>query len=218
MITLGGTLKRKERLSARLGDVLSELYLASATLKRFEDQGRPMDDLPLLQWALEDGLYRMQESLRSLLRNLPLRPLAWLLRLLLFPTGYPHTEPRDSSAASAAQLLLSPSGTRDRLTAGVYMSRDPQDAVGRIEQALDAAIAAEPVERTLRTARCQGQLHEKSLPALAREALAAGLIGESDLRRIDELVELTRAVIQVDAFYAYGRQFLREVHGMDHAA
>lgn len=218
MMTLGSTLKRKERLSARLGDVLSELYLASATLKRFEDQGRPADDLPLLQWALEDGLYRMQERLRSLLRNLPMRPLGWVLRLILFPSGYPHTEPRDRSATHAAELLLSPSATRDRLTEGIYTSRDPREAVGRLERALDAAIAAEPVERTLRNARHQGQLHGKTLSALAYEALSAGLIGESDLRRVEELVELARDVIDVDAFASYGRQFLREIDGMDHAA
>ncbi len=81
MMTLGGALKRKERLSARLGDVLSEMYLTSAVLKQFEDDGSPEADLPLLHWACENAFYRMQESLRLLIRNLPFRPLAWLLRI-----------------------------------------------------------------------------------------------------------------------------------------
>ncbi len=85
MMTLGATLKRKERLSARLGDVLSEMYLTSAVLKQYQDDGCPGEDWPLVRWACETSFYRMQESLRLLIRNLPFRPLGWLLRLVLFP-------------------------------------------------------------------------------------------------------------------------------------
>jgi len=119
-ITLGGALKRKERLSARLGDVLSELYLASATLKHFIDQGSRESDLPLMRWACDDSLYRIQAALRSLFRNLPFPPLAWILKLLVFPTGLPYGKPCDHLGHTAARTLLSTSGVRDRLTDGIF--------------------------------------------------------------------------------------------------
>jgi acyl-CoA dehydrogenase len=200
MMTLGGSLKRKERLSARLGDVLSELYLASAVLKQFEDQGRPEEDLPLVRWALDDGLYRMQESLRSLIRNLPMRPLAWLLHGLVFPSGTPFTEPDDRLGHKAARLLLNPSEARDRLTADIFTSDDPQQAVGRLELAMAMAERVAPIEKTLAKARRSGQITGKTLHELAVAAEKAGLIKQDEIRLLDEMEALRREVVKVDAF------------------
>ncbi|PLY15921.1 MAG: acyl-CoA dehydrogenase [Sedimenticola sp.] len=124
MMTLGGSLKRKERISARLADVLSELYLTSAVLKHFKDEGSREADLPLVNWVCENSLYRIQEAFRTLFRNLPYPPLGWILRTVIFPTGLPFTVPKDTEGHAAARLLLSPSEARDRLTAGIYMTRD----------------------------------------------------------------------------------------------
>lgn len=207
MMTLGGSLKRKERLSARLGDVLSELYLTSAVLKRFEDQGRPEDDLPLVSWACENSLYQMQESLRLLYRNLPLRPLGWLLRLVVFPTGRPYTAPRDRVDHAAAGILLQPGAARERLTRGIFITDDAAYRQGQIEQAFAQAAKVAPIERTLREARRAGLLRKGSPSELADEALAAGVISEDEAQALQHMAKLRRAVIMVDSFAQYGNRF-----------
>ncbi len=149
LMTLGGALKRKERLSARLGDLLSELYIASGCLKHFIDQGEPPADQSLLHWALQQSLQRIQQAQLELWGNLPFRPLAWLLRLWTFPTGLPFQPPADRLEHRVAGLLLQPSEARDRLTGHVYISRDPSDSMGALELALSAVSAATPIEKTL---------------------------------------------------------------------
>jgi len=204
MMTLGGTLKRKERLSARLGDVLSELYIASAVLKHYENQGCQKEDLPLLQWALDDGLYRIQESLRSLLRNLPIRPLAWVLRHLIFPTGLPYVEPDDKKGHQAARLLLRPSEARDRLTADIYTNNDPAMAVGRHELALAMAERVAPIEKALGKARRDGLITGKTIYELAADAQEKGIIQAEEVVLLEEMGTLRSQVIQVDAFDHFG--------------
>ncbi len=196
MLTLGGALKRKERLSARLGDVLSNLYLASAALKRFEDQGRPSEDLPLVRWACEDCLFRIQERLRSLLRNLPHRSVAWLLRVAIFPSGLPYAAPSDHQERSVARLLLTPSAARDRLTADIFVSMEPSETSGRLERALASSVAVEAIENKIRKARRQGRITDES-PA---QALEAGVIDPREAAQLSEAESLRREAIQVDDF------------------
>ena len=214
MMTLGATLKRKERLSARLGDVLSEMYLTSAVLKQYQDDDCPEEDWPLVRWSCETSFYRMQESLRLLVRNLPFRPLGWLLRLLLFPSGYPWTEPDDRMSHEAARLLLTPSESRERLTAGIFITEDEHFRQGIIEQAFRQAARVAPLEKTLREARRAGVIHSRELLEQAREALAEGLIGEADLKELEKMRMLRRRVIAVDSFEHYGRRnLLHETDG-----
>ena len=209
MMTLGGSLKRKERLSARLGDVLSELYLTSAVLKRFEDQGRPDEDLPLVRWACDNSLYRMQERFRLLFRNLPYRPLAWLLRWIVFPSGAPYTATRDRIDHDAAQVLLKPGAARDRLTDGIFITDDPAFRQGEIEEAFVQAARVEPIEKTLRDARRAGLLRSKAYAAQIEEALAEGVITPADAAELERMQVLRRKVIMVDSFAQYGKQFAR---------
>jgi acyl-CoA dehydrogenase len=204
MMTLGGSLKRKERLSSRLGDVLSELYLTSAVLKRFEDQGRQEADLPLVRWASEDALYRIQESTRALLLNLPFRPLAWLLRLTIFPTGLPYSEPSDRLGHQAARILLEPSHARDRLTEDVFTSTNPESVAGRLDQALQTISEAAPIERTVREARRAGQIRADSSQGLIKAAVGLQLITEADQQLLERAEQLRNQVIQVDAFDQVG--------------
>ncbi len=119
MLLLGGSLKRRERLSARLGDILSWLYLASATLKRYEDSGRPADDLPFVHWAMHDALHKIQQAFYGLFENLPNRFVAGALRLVVFTYGREFEPPRDNLGHAVVQTLLAPGPARDRLTAGV---------------------------------------------------------------------------------------------------
>ncbi len=213
MMTLGGALKRKERLSARLGDVLSELYLTSSVLKRFEDQGRPEEDLPLVQWACENSLYRMQESLRLLFRNLPFRPLAWLLRLVVFPTGSPYTEPSDLVDRDAAQLVMTPGAARDRLTQGIYIGHEHHSRQADYERAFAHAARVEPIEKTLRDAKHAGLLRSKHAADRIDEAIEQGIITQEDADALIEMQALRRDVIMVDSFPDYGKQYARQPKG-----
>jgi acyl-CoA dehydrogenase len=206
MMTLGGALKRKERLSARLGDILSELYLTSAVLKRFEDQCRPEDDLPIVRWCCEQSLYRMQECFRLLFRNLPFRPLGWVLRLLVFPSGQPYTETRDDLDHQVAQVLLQPGEARQRLTAGIFITDDQNFRQGQIEQAFAQAAKVAPIEKTLRVARRNGLIQGRGLETQAREALDQGLIEPEDAQAIQKMQELRAIVVAVDSFAHYGKQ------------
>ncbi|WP_195910691.1 acyl-CoA dehydrogenase [Solemya velum gill symbiont] len=134
MMTLGGSLKRRERLSARLGDVLSELYLSSSVLRQYREQGETTEEYPLVRWTLQESLYRMQESFRSLYRNMPNRSLAWLLRLLTFPRGYLFSEPSDKAAHEAAAVLLKPSRIREQLIKGVFIHPDTSHKTALLER------------------------------------------------------------------------------------
>jgi len=145
MLVLGGALKRHEALSGRLADVLSQLYLASASLKHFEDQGRSAADLPLVQWVCEDALSTIQEQLDALLTNFPNRAVARLLRILIFPLGRCTQRPDDALTHQVANLLLEPSPARDRLTSGIYLPLDTAETVGRLDRALETIVAADAI-------------------------------------------------------------------------
>lgn len=142
MATLGGNLKRKERISARLGDLLSQLYLASATLKRYQDEGRQSEDLPLVQWAVEDALYKLQSSLDDLLDNFP-AGLGGVLRLVLFPFGRPLKRPSDVLDHKVAKIMQTPCASRDRLGKGQFWEACDNNAVGIQEQTFKDILAAE---------------------------------------------------------------------------
>ncbi len=200
MLLLGGALKRKERLSARLGDVLSCLYLASTVLKRFEDDSRPADDAPLVRWVCDDLLYRAQDALQDFLRNFPSQLIARLLKWSIFPWGRSFAVPSDRQGHILARLLLEPSTTRDRLTAGVYVPNDENETMGRIEAALRKVIAAEPVEKALSDAIKKGHVQGYDIEQQIQHALKAGVITGSQVDILRAAHAARRAVIQVDDF------------------
>lgn len=200
MASMGGDLKRREKLSARLGDVLSLLYLCSATLKRFEDDGRPPADEPLMHWAIWDSLFRAQTALEGVISNLPNRLLAKLIKRIVLPLGRPLVVPSDDLGARVAALLIAPSASRDRLTAGTYLPTDEHDAVGTLEHALTAALAAEPIEARLRHAVKTGVLAVPVGQDAATCAHAAGLITAEELACVKRFEVLRNRVIAVDDF------------------
>lgn len=200
LMTLGGDLKRKEKLSGRLADILSQLYLISACLKRYHDDGCPEDDLPLLQWACDDALYQMQESLRGLLRNFSFRPLASVLRFMIMPWGKSYHLPEDRLGHKVAQLLLSPSETRDRLTKGIYVPKGDDEALGRLEDTLQKVIDAEPIERMLRAAVKSGKLNKAVEIDLVQQGLAAGVIEAHEAEQIRAAIAARSGVVKVDDF------------------
>ncbi len=209
LMNLGGALKRRERLSARLGDVLSELYIASSVVKHFAAGPRSADETALFHWAMEDGLYRIQEALRGLWRNLPNRGLAWLMRTLVFPTGLPYKGPGDRLDHAAARVLLAPSATRDRLSAGIFTSTDPNQPVGRLDLALELAEQADAVQRIIAKARKLGRIQALDAQASVTEALAARIITVREAELLHKAERLRDLVIQVDAFADYGAKNVR---------
>lgn len=200
LLTLGGTLKRKERISGRFADVLSHLYLCSCALKHFENQGSHSEDLPLLHWACQHSLHRAQQSLLAIFWLLPLRLPARLLRMALFPFGKPYAPPQDPLVGQLAQLLLSHNPARDRLTQGIYLNEQPDDPTGRISCAFEAVLLASPIETKLHNAQKQGLLKKGLLKDILQDALALHVItqAEADLITQAELARLS--AISVDDF------------------
>ncbi|VAW84708.1 Acyl-coenzyme A dehydrogenase FadE [hydrothermal vent metagenome] len=200
MLVLGGSLKRREKLSGRLADVLSQLYLASAVLKHYHDQGRPAEDKPLMQWACEDALYQIQESLDEFLRNFPNRPAAYLMRAVVFPLGMRYRIPSDELGHRVATVILGPSDARKRLTDGIYLPEAEDEQLARLDDALIKVIAAEPVEHKLRKLVKQGEIDAGGKERQAEQALEKGLITADEADSVKAAVEARWQVIQVDDF------------------
>jgi acyl-CoA dehydrogenase len=202
MLMLGGSLKRREMISARLGDVLSQLYLGSALLKRFEDEGRPQEDLPLLRWAMQDALYKIETALDGVLQNFPSRVAAFVLRRLIFPLGRRVRVPSDKLGHEAASLLLKPGATRDRLTAGMYLPAEKDDPIGALEAALHSALECEPLYAKMETARKARKIGGKALQEAQRvaEAREKGILSAEEAELLERDLALQRKVIMVDDF------------------
>jgi len=200
MLVLGGALKRKEKISARLGDVLSLMYLASATLKRYEDQGRQAEDLPLLHWSVQDALHQAQVALDGVLANSPVRVVALLLRAAVFPLGKRLAPPSDLINHRCAQLLLAPGAARERLTAGMYLAQSEADPTGELEAAFLATIACEPLERKLRQALRQGALEPRAGVDPALLAREQGVFSADEHAQWQRKESLRKGVIRVDDF------------------
>jgi acyl-CoA dehydrogenase len=201
MLAMGGALKRKEKISGRLGDVLSMLYLVSATLKRYEDQGRIKADLPLVRWAVRDALYRAQHAIDGILSNFPVKALATLLRWTIFPLGMPYRPPLDSRNHECARIALEPGEARERLTAGMFVPKDHEkDPTGILEAALLATIACEPIDEKLRKALKKGRMSPQPGADLGLLGKEKGIISADEYAQWSRKEALRKHVIKVDDF------------------
>ncbi len=200
MLALGGKLKMKERLSARLGDVLSELYIASAVLKRFEDQGRPEADKLLLAWTLHDRVFRMQTALAGFVDNFPVRWLSWFMRVLLFPIGRRERAPSDRLGKRLCTQLLAPSETRDRLCEGVYRTASANNTIGRMDEILPLVIQAEPIERKFIKAMRASTIEALDYDKQVAEAVAEGVISQAEGELLLKARVASMEFIHVDDF------------------
>ncbi|WP_323933560.1 acyl-CoA dehydrogenase FadE [Aeromonas caviae] len=199
MGTLGGELKRKERVSARLGDVLSQLYLASSALKRYQDEGRQQADLPLLHWALQDALFKAQEAIDELLRNFPNRWIGLALRAIVLPLGRDLKRPSDKLDSQVARLLQVPSATRSRLAEGQYLTREEGNPFGLLEQALDDVLTAEPLFDKVRKAEGSKRPFTQ-LDKVAEAGLSLGVINQAEADLLRRAEESRLRTINVDDF------------------
>jgi len=200
MLALGGALKRKEKLSARLGDVLSMMYLVSATLKHFEDQGRQSEDLPLVHWSVREALWQAQQAIDAVYANFPVKPMRWLLRWVVFPVGTPFRPPKDKHNHECASLVLGPGAARDRLTQGMYVPKDQADATGILEAAFRTAIACEPIDKKIREAVRSGRLQTRPGTDNAALARASDVISADEHALWQANETLRKEVIKVDDF------------------
>ena len=202
MMLLGGELKRRERLSARLGDVLSNLYLGSAALKRYHDLDSPEYLRPLLRWAMEESLGQAEKALDRLLDNFPNRFLGGALRLVVFPFGRRHTGPSDELDAEVAALLGRAKGdpALEQLLAGCYRPTDASDPVGALQQASDLLRASAPLHKKLHQAHKGGQLAPAPGESLIDTALHANTLQAGEAQSLHEAEAARRRVIDVDAF------------------
>ncbi|MDG0799105.1 acyl-CoA dehydrogenase FadE [Pectobacterium punjabense] len=199
MAVLGGSLKRRERISARLGDILSQLYLASATLKRYEDEGRQKADLPLVHWGVQDSLHQAEQALDDLLRNFPNRVVAGLLTFIIFPLGRRCAAPSDQLDHEVAKILQTPSETRSRLGRGQYLVASEHNPVGLMEEALLDIIAAEPIYQRLSKASDK-PLSFMRLDQLAEQALVEGQITAEEANILTKAEASRLRSINVDDF------------------
>jgi acyl-CoA dehydrogenase len=200
MLTLGGKLKIKELLSARLGDVLSSMYLASTVLKHFENQGRRASDLPLVEWSVRTLMYQAQEQLHSFLRNFPNRPVAFFLRMFIFPRGRTYSAPSDELSAKIVDLITQSGESRERLCEQAYTTLEPGNPLGLLQEALELSESLAPLELKLRQARKEGLIRADYLGHQIDEAERAGVINKKETAEMRAYHEKVQHLLSVDDF------------------
>lgn len=199
LLFLGGALKRKEKLSGRFADGLIYMYMCSAALKKFEDDGRPEEDLPLVEWSAKHCIYQTQVALDQILRNFPNKWVGLVLRGVIFPLGRRFRTPNDRLGHKVAKLLLVPGEARDRLTTALYNNEDAEDVTGCLEVAMKLVIDAEPIEKSLRDRELYKPYH------MEFGAWLAELVDNQELTQqqadlLTASAEATKKVIMVDDF------------------
>ncbi len=200
---LGGGLKRKERVSARLGDVLSNLYMASMVLKKFENQGRQKEDLPLAKWAAEQALHDAEVALHDLIDNYPNKFFASVMKIIVFPRSllpfsarYANKAPSDVLDRQVVQSVMEAGGARDRLTDGIYLTDREGEQIAILEDAFNKVIAAEPLEAKIKSAVKKGELDSSSLA----DAVKANIITQDEADMIEIANAARDEVVKVDSF------------------
>ncbi len=197
---LGGGLKTKQKLTGRMADALSELYLLSCTLKRFEDDGRLATDAVFVELAARNGLARFQRALGGAIDNFPNAPVRWLMQLVCFPLGRRFKPASDALGRKAVALVIEPGEVRDRLTRDIFISKDPNDATGILEYTLPKVVAAEETVRKVERAVRKGEIKRYHGNDWLADAEAKGIVTAAECAMLREVEDLTARVIAVDHF------------------
>jgi acyl-CoA dehydrogenase len=217
MGTLGGALKRKEKLSGRLADALAWMYVATCAVKRFEDERRPERDLPMLRWASAQALHEVEEALAGVVANLPMRPAAWLARVCLFPLGRRHALPSDRLTSKVARAILDGGEAREALTRGMHVPPGGEPGLAALERALALTVAAEPARTKLRDAVKAKALPRAGEKDLVEPALAQGILTEAEARAVRDAAAARDDAIQVDDFPFAEKSAGRAVRALSNA-
>ncbi|GGI85242.1 acyl-CoA dehydrogenase [Shewanella gelidii] len=201
MLMLGGDLKRKEMLSARMGDVLSQLYLGSATLKHFEDNGHQLEELPIVKHVMETRLHLAAQALQETIRNFPNKAVKLLLRVLVFPLGNHFKKPCDNSVTSVVKSMLKPGPTRDRLTHLCPEFDGDKGGIAEVENAFIAQYKCRHIQQKIKEAQKQGRLASKMVTTdLYNAALDLKLIDQAELEQLLQAEALRKEAVLVDDF------------------
>ena len=184
---LGGGLKTKQKITGRLADALSELYLLSCVLKRYEDDGKPANDRHIVAFAAQNGLFRFQEALRGTIDNFPVAPVRWLMRAVAFPFGAHYKPAPDWLGHKCVELVLTPGEVRDRLTRFIYVSQNPNDPTGLLEVTFAKVVAAEVAEKKLDRAVRAGQVRRVHGTDWIGDAAKLGVITDDEAPLLREV-------------------------------
>ena len=203
MGVLGGKLKRKEKLTGRFADIFSWMYLAMATIRRFEAEGRRTEDLPLIHWSAQYALARMQEAFDGIFQNFHIPGLGWMFRgpvALWSRLNRLHAGPSDQTGHVVARLLQTPGEQRDRMAEGVYVPDDPTQALRRLEHAFSLSVQSEALTATLRRATRAGTLPRGRVQDMVVRAVETGILTTAEAACINQAEAARWDAIQVDAF------------------
>ncbi|NET09549.1 MAG: DUF1974 domain-containing protein [Merismopedia sp. SIO2A8] len=199
----GGNLKRREKITGRFADILSWLYLVTATLRRFEAEGQPPNDLPLVHWSVQYAFAQIQDGFEGLFQNWDTPIIGSLLQGWVYgwwrmnPLG---ATPSDRLGHQVAAALQQESETRDRLTTHIYQPTNTTEALGRLEHTFTLVHQADPILQKIKVASQSGQLPKARPETLLSDALTAGIISETELKAASEAAIARYESIQVDAF------------------
>ncbi len=201
MLILGGDLKRKEMISARLGDVLSQLYIGSAILKRYEDDGRQVSDLPYVHYAMQRVLFKIGEAFDGYFANFSNRVVANVLRRVVFPWGVGYKMPQDNITQDVSDSLMRAGVMRDRLTHLCFFQRDANDPVGIVELAFEAMTNNVPIEKRILKAQRAGDIPAKTpLSETIANAMDKEIISNDEAELLKSADELRRKALSTDVF------------------
>jgi len=197
---LGGDLKRKQRLAGRMADILSDLYLLSAVLKRYQDEGRQKDDVALVDAIARDHLYAIEQSFAAVFANFPNAFLRGLMTFLVFPLGRRQRPASDRETYRFARAVMRPGAFRDRLTIGTYVTMDPKDVTGVLEDALVKVTRAEEIESKFVRAIKKGIVERRLDRDAITDAVDAQVLTEQEAAILRLADQATDRVIRVDDF------------------
>jgi acyl-CoA dehydrogenase len=195
LFSFGGTLKRREKLTGRFADILSWMYLGTATLRRFEAEGCLPEDLPFVHWAMQYAFTQIQQGFEGIFSNMSMPLLAWWWRLNPI-----SILPSDRLGSEVAHSLQTPGQLRDRLTANIYIPAAVDEALGRLERAFLLSSQVEPILKSIKAASRVGKLPQQRPEKLVAAALEAGVISSEEAEIIREAESVRNDAIQVDAF------------------
>jgi hypothetical protein len=200
LIILGGSLKRKERLSARLGDVLSYLYMASSVIRYVQDYPPSKEDRAYAQWGLDYCLYHIQYAFERFFNNFPKPFLARILKFIVFPLGRPYQLPTDKQDAQLVYPMTQVSNFRDRMTQDCYLGKNQEDATGRIELAFNQLMKTEAIRKKLKKLKKEGAQRKLTIEQQLKSALAEKILTSLEIEEFLLAKKLQQDAMQVDAF------------------
>jgi acyl-CoA dehydrogenase len=199
-LLMGARLKKKQKLSGRLADALSELFLLSSVLKRYEDDGFPESDYPIVELCMKNGLYRFQKSLKGAIRNFPIPIMRPVLSILIFPFGANRKLASDNLGHTVTKLILEPGEVLDRLTRYIYISLNPKDITGRLEVAFKKSVVADVAQKKLDLAVRQGKIMRTYDRDWVSDAEKIGVLTSKEAKDVRELESLAEYAVSVDHF------------------